>query len=192
MKKFLVAALALFSLGGCAGYRIGPVQPYYLRSVHNAVPTFGNKTLLPRIAVLVTDSVIKQFQQDGTYRIAGDDQADATLKGDITRITAPGVRCAQMLATPNSPDAGALFARRTQDRCAGRTSGNGSTTASSDPTSPRMSARLPLAAEEPAASSASWLVGVKGEENLWRIHRIAERLCVTVSLRQSGLGESLN
>jgi hypothetical protein len=37
--------------------------------------------------VLVTDTVIKQFQQDGTYRIAGEDHADAILKGEITRIT---------------------------------------------------------------------------------------------------------
>jgi hypothetical protein len=87
VKKLLGAALVLLSLGGCAGYHIGPVQPYYLRSVHSiAVPTFDNKTLLPRIAVLVTDSVIKQFQQDGTYRIAGDNQADAILKGEITRL----------------------------------------------------------------------------------------------------------
>ncbi len=88
MKKLLGAALLLLSLGGCAGYQIGPVQPYYLRDVRTiAVPTFENKTLAPRIAVLVTDSVIKQFQQDGTYRIVGDDQADAILKGEITRIT---------------------------------------------------------------------------------------------------------
>lgn len=87
MNKLFAAALLLLSLGGCAGYHIGPVQPYYLRGVHSiAVPTFENKTLVPRIAVLVTDSVIKQFQQDGTYRIAGDDQADAILKGEITRI----------------------------------------------------------------------------------------------------------
>ena len=87
MKNLLRAALILLSLGGCAGYHIGPVQPYYLRGVHSiAVPTFANKTLVPRIAVLVTDSVIKQFQQDGTYRIAGDDEADAILKGEITRI----------------------------------------------------------------------------------------------------------
>ena len=88
MKRLLGAALILLSLSGCAGYHIGPVQPYYLRSVHSiAVPTFGNKTLVPRIAVLVTDSVIKHFQQDGTYRVAGDDQADAILQGDIVRIT---------------------------------------------------------------------------------------------------------
>lgn len=87
MKTLLGVALLFLSLGGCAGYHVGPVQPYYLRSVHSiAVPTFANKTLVPRIAVLVTDSVIKQFQQDGTYRIAGDDQADAILKGEITRI----------------------------------------------------------------------------------------------------------
>jgi hypothetical protein len=88
VKKLLGAALLFLSLGGCAGYHVGPIQPYYLRSVHSiAVPTFENKTLVPRIAVLVTDSVIKQFQQDGTYRIASDEQADAILKGDITRIT---------------------------------------------------------------------------------------------------------
>jgi hypothetical protein len=88
VKTLLGLGLLLVSLGGCAGYRIGPVQPYYLRSVHRiAIPTFENKTLQPRIAVLVTDSVIKQFQQDGTYRIVGDDEADAILKGEITRIT---------------------------------------------------------------------------------------------------------
>ncbi|MGH8094379.1 MAG: LptE family protein [Chthoniobacterales bacterium] len=87
MKSLVGAALILLSLGGCAGYHIGPVQPYYLRTVHKiSVPTFDNKTLLPRISVLITDTVIKQFQQDGTYQIVGDDKADATLEGQITRI----------------------------------------------------------------------------------------------------------
>ena len=87
MNRLFTTTLLLFSLGGCAGYHIGPVQPYYLRAVHTiAVPTFANKTLVPRISELVTDSVIKQFQQDGTYRIVGDDQADAILKAEIRRI----------------------------------------------------------------------------------------------------------
>lgn len=93
MKKLCAAALLLLSLGGCLGYHIGPVQPYYLRAIHTiAVPTFENKTLIPRISELVTDSVIKQFQQDGTYRIVGDDEADAILQGDIRRITRAPVR----------------------------------------------------------------------------------------------------
>jgi len=75
------------SLTGCLGYHIGPVKPYYLRDVQTiAVPTFKNKTLVPRIEVLVTDTVIKQLQQDGTFKVASDNDADAVLKGEITRI----------------------------------------------------------------------------------------------------------
>ncbi len=86
--KALFATLFCFVLGGCLGYHIGPVKPYYLRDVHTiAVPTFTNRTLVPRIEVLVTDTVIKQLQQDGTFRITNGDQADATLTGEIYRIT---------------------------------------------------------------------------------------------------------
>jgi hypothetical protein len=61
--KALFATLFCFALGGCLGYHIGPVKPYYLRDVHSiAVPTFKNRTLVPRIEVLVTDTVIKQLQ----------------------------------------------------------------------------------------------------------------------------------
>jgi hypothetical protein len=64
------------------------VKPGVLRDVHVvAVPTFENKTLLPRIEVLVTDSVIKQIQQDGTYNVAAKDNADAVLKAEITEIS---------------------------------------------------------------------------------------------------------
>jgi hypothetical protein len=74
-------------LSGCFGYHIGPAKPYYLRDVHTiAVPTFKNHTLIPRMEVLVTGTVIKQFQQDGTFQIASDRNADATLKGEVTRI----------------------------------------------------------------------------------------------------------
>ena len=86
--KALLATLFCFALGGCLGYRIGPVRPYYLRDVHTlAVPTFKNRTLVPRIEVLVTDTVIKQLQQDGTYQITNGDKADATLAGEISRIS---------------------------------------------------------------------------------------------------------
>jgi len=87
VKVIFTAALACFSLTGCLGYHIGPVKPYYLRDVHTiAVPTFKNHTLLPHIEVLVTDTVIKQLQQDGTFQIAKGEDADATLRAEIIRI----------------------------------------------------------------------------------------------------------
>ena len=87
MKKAFAPLLLVFLLGGCAGYQLGPATPGYLRQVHSiAVPTFTNTTLVPRIEVLVTSTVIKQFQQDGTFKIANADVADATLKGEIVGV----------------------------------------------------------------------------------------------------------
>jgi outer membrane lipopolysaccharide assembly protein LptE/RlpB len=81
---FLLLALLL---GGCAGYQLGPATPAQLRQIHAiAVPTFANNTLIPRIESLVTSTVIKQFQQDGTFRIVNSDAADATLKGEIVAV----------------------------------------------------------------------------------------------------------
>jgi hypothetical protein len=87
VKTLFAVVVGALCLSGCLGYRIGPVKPYYLREVHTiAVPTFKNDTLLPRTEVLVTNTVIKQFQQDGTFQIAGEDKADATLKAEIIRV----------------------------------------------------------------------------------------------------------
>jgi hypothetical protein len=87
VKAIFTAALACLSLTGCLGYHVGPVKPYYLRDVHTiAVPTFKNHTLVPHIEVLVTDTVIKQLQQDGTFQIARGEDADATLTAEIIRI----------------------------------------------------------------------------------------------------------
>jgi hypothetical protein len=87
VKKALPTFLLALLLSGCAGYHVGPATPAYLRQIHSiAVPTFKNLTLIPRVDVLVTGTVIKQFQQDGTFRIATEDNADATLKGEITVV----------------------------------------------------------------------------------------------------------
>jgi len=87
VKRAAATLLLPLLLGGCMGYTLGPAKPNHLRDVHTiAVPTFGNTTLIPRIEVLVTGTVIKQFQQDGTYRIANEDQADAVLKAEIVSV----------------------------------------------------------------------------------------------------------
>jgi hypothetical protein len=165
VKKLLGAALVLFSLGGCAGYHIGPIQPYYLRSVKTiAIPTFENKTLRPRIAVLITDTVIKQFQQDGTYRIEGDDKADAILKGTIDRITRAPARSLRgnVLATTEFNLAlqvrYSLVERKTNKALVGTAYVTGTTSffVGPDITSDETQA-LPLAAEELAVHLVSQL-----------------------------------
>jgi hypothetical protein len=87
VKKAFALLLLAFLFPGCAGYQLGPATPSYLRQVHTiAVPTFSNSTLVPRIEVLVTGTVIKQFQQDGTFRIVNADVADAVLNAEIVGV----------------------------------------------------------------------------------------------------------
>lgn len=83
---FLLPVLALF-FSGCAGYHVGPIKPKLLRDVNSlAVNTFKNDTLEPRIEVLLADAVIKQIHQDGTYKVAREADADATLEGTLEEI----------------------------------------------------------------------------------------------------------
>lgn len=81
----LLLSSALF-LSGC-GYTLGEIKPSSMRRVSTiAVPTFQNKTVVPRLEAQTADAVAKQFQQDGTYRIETADRADAILSGTIVNL----------------------------------------------------------------------------------------------------------
>lgn len=89
MKKLLtlLSPLVALFMTGCAGYQLGGVKPAHLSQVTKiAVPTFENETLEPRLAVLVTNAVIKQLQVDGTYEVVSRDKADAILEARISDI----------------------------------------------------------------------------------------------------------
>lgn len=88
MRFSLLPLLALACcFSGCAGYTLGPIKPKRMREVTTiAVPSFKNDTLEPRIEVLLASAVIKQIQQDGTYRIASEKDADAILDCTIEEI----------------------------------------------------------------------------------------------------------
>jgi len=86
--KFPVLLLIplLILLEGC-GYHVGEIKPTPMRRVTTiAVNTFKNKTLIPRLESQTADAVVKQFQQDGTYRIESADRADAIVEGTITSV----------------------------------------------------------------------------------------------------------
>ena len=83
---FLFPLVALL-FSGCAGYKIGPIQPKIMEGIRTlAVPSFKNDTLEPRVEVLLANALIKQFQQDGTYQITDEKNADAIVEGTLERI----------------------------------------------------------------------------------------------------------
>jgi len=93
VKRVLAAGLAVVLLSGCAGYRIGDVKPNYLRDIKTiAVLNFKNNTFNPRVETLVASTLIKQFQQDGTFQITTADKADAILEGVVNSVARGPVR----------------------------------------------------------------------------------------------------
>lgn len=75
---FLMTAAAL-ALSGCA-YQLGDARPSMMRGITTlSVPVSKNKTLEPNVEGLLADTIIKQLQSDGTYKINYTDRADAIL-----------------------------------------------------------------------------------------------------------------
>ena len=87
MRLALFLPLAALLFGSCAGYHVGPIKPTRMAKVTTiAVPSFKNDTLLPRVEVLLANAVIKQLQQDGTYRIVRENEADAIFQGHLEQV----------------------------------------------------------------------------------------------------------
>ncbi len=87
MKLAFLFLAATLGLTGCAGYTLGGQRPVHMRRITKlAVPTFENLTLEPRLAVEVTNAVIKQIQNHGSYQIVPRSQAEAVLEGHIQNI----------------------------------------------------------------------------------------------------------
>lgn len=88
MRRLLILLPLLLALfPGCAGYTLGPIKPKRWADVKTiAIPNFKNLTLQPRVEVLLASSVIKQFQQDGTFKITDEAHADAILECQLETL----------------------------------------------------------------------------------------------------------
>lgn len=86
--KLIAATLCILSLCSCSGYHLGDRKPSELSAVQTiSVPLFKNKTQEPRLATLVTNSMVDAITRDGTYQIAPSASSDADLVATIETIT---------------------------------------------------------------------------------------------------------
>jgi hypothetical protein len=87
----LFSSFFLACAAGCAGYRLGPTNgiPAGSRSVQ--VNLFQNETWEPRLSEPVATSLRRTVQQDGTYRLATQGDADIILDGTITEFNRSGL-----------------------------------------------------------------------------------------------------
>ncbi|HRT30672.1 MAG TPA: LPS assembly lipoprotein LptE, partial [Kiritimatiellia bacterium] len=78
-----LCSLFLFLIAGCASYRIGSDVPQELRTI--TVPVFENASGFPEIDATVTQYVLREFQREGTFKIASLDDASLKLLGKLIK-----------------------------------------------------------------------------------------------------------
>lgn len=86
MKRVALLLAAALFLGGCA-YHLGDARPSMMRGITTiAVPVSKNKTLEPNVEALLSDTVVKALQTDGTYKTDYASRADAILETTLSQV----------------------------------------------------------------------------------------------------------
>jgi hypothetical protein len=89
VRAAMTAACALAALiqAGCAGYRVGDISGRDLQGVQSVyVPTVKNTSLQPDLQMIVTNAIIRRFNNDGTLTVNGTTSADSELDVTITSV----------------------------------------------------------------------------------------------------------
>jgi hypothetical protein len=89
----LLTILAIGSLSGCAGYRVGDTSGRNLQGVRSVyVPVAKNASLEPDLQMTVTNAIIRRFNSDGTLEVNQNSNADSELDVTITNVQQTAVR----------------------------------------------------------------------------------------------------
>lgn len=84
--RFLTTLLVAL-LTACSGYQLGGNKPVHLSEIHSIhLALVKNQSQMPRAAAHATNAIADTFLRDGTYRLAGSDQADARLETTLSLI----------------------------------------------------------------------------------------------------------
>lgn len=95
ITRFFFLVVSCVILAGCGGYSVGPTPRSAYSDVKKIyIPVVINDTYEPNIQVLVTDTIINRFNNDGTFDTTSLANADATLKINLTQIERNPVRFA--------------------------------------------------------------------------------------------------
>ena len=87
--SLFAAAIAAALFSGCAGYRWGTDVPKEFRSV--SVPVFENLTAVSEMGPIVTQYTLREFQREGSFRIARPEDAAIEVQGVLNGMKRQGV-----------------------------------------------------------------------------------------------------
>ncbi len=77
----MIVPMAVLVLSGCASYRWTSAVPENRRTV--AVPTFRNESNVTELGSIATRQILREFQREGTFRLARVGDAALEIQGTI-------------------------------------------------------------------------------------------------------------
>ena len=83
------ALLLVLALSGCAGYRVGDISGRDLQGVRSVYVPAANASLEPDLQMVVTNAIIRRFNDDGTLTVNQNSSADSELDLTITNVHTP-------------------------------------------------------------------------------------------------------
>ena len=86
MKRILIVAMAAFALAGCSSYRWTSDVPARMRTI--CVPTFRNESDVTELGVLASRQILRELQREGTFKLAGPDDAAVEIQGVVKSASA--------------------------------------------------------------------------------------------------------
>jgi len=93
MMRTGLALLLAFALSGCAGYRVGNISGRDLQGVASVyVPVVKNASLEPDLQMVVTNALIRRFNDDGTLQVNQNASADSELDVVVTNVAHTPIR----------------------------------------------------------------------------------------------------
>ena len=88
MRRFFPIAAALALFAGCSSYTWTSPVPKDMRTV--SVPTFRNETDVVELGAVATRQTLREFQREGTFRIASQDDAALEVQA-VLKSAHPGL-----------------------------------------------------------------------------------------------------
>jgi len=86
MNRMVLVLLSALAVAGCkTQYSWTSDVPQRLRTV--SVPTFRNESDVTELGVVSATQILREFQREGTFKIAGHDDAAVEVQGIIKNVT---------------------------------------------------------------------------------------------------------
>lgn len=90
MRAWLLIFIVIAS-GGCAGYKLGPTNGMPAGSRSVKFQPFINRVQVPRVSEYLGNSLRKQLQNDGTFRLETSGSPDIMVSGEIVKLERSGL-----------------------------------------------------------------------------------------------------